>query len=79
MEFLVKYFALFHLFGVIGSFGWFWMENHHQNTHLMLEFFKGSFLVLNFSYYKLMTFLMLLYVILLSTLNVVRHLIFGNN
>ena len=47
---------------------------------------KGPFLVLYFSYYTLMTFLMMLSVILLSmlmillsTLNVIRHLICGNN
>ena len=47
---------------------------------------QGSFLVLHFSYYTLMNFLMMLSVILLSmlmillsTLNVIRHLICGNN
>ena len=47
---------------------------------------KGLFLVLHFSYYTLISFLMMLSVILLSmlmillsTLNVIRHLIFGNN
>ena len=47
---------------------------------------KGSFLVLYFSYYTLMNFLKMLFVILLSmlmillsTLNVNRHLICGNN
>ena len=47
---------------------------------------QGLFLVLHFSYYALMTFLMMLSVILLSmltillsTLNVIRHLICGNN
>ena len=34
----------------------------------MLEFLKGPFLFLHFSYYRLMTFLMLLRVILLSML-----------
>ena len=52
----------------------------------MLEFLKGPFLVLHFSYYTLMTFLMMLSVILLSMLmillsilSVIRHLICGNN
>ena len=52
----------------------------------MLEFLKASFLVLQLSYYALTTFLMMLSVtlvsmlmILLSTLNVIRHLISGNN
>ena len=50
------------------------------------EYLKGAFLVLHSSYYTLMTFLMMLSVILLSmlmilpsTLNVIRHLICGNN
>ena len=85
-EFLVRYLALFLLFLVIGSFGLFWMGNLHKNIQLMLAFLKGLFLVLHFSYYTLMTFLMMLSVILLSmlmillsTLNVIRHLICGNN
>ena len=52
----------------------------------MLEFFKTAFLVLHFSYYTLMTFLMMLseillsmLMILLSILSVIRHLICGNN
>ena len=58
----------------------------HKNIQLMLEFLKAPFLVLHFSYYTLMTFLMMLSVILLSMLmillcilNVIRHLICGNN
>ena len=56
-----------------------------KNIQLMLKFIKGPFLVLHFSYYTLMTLLMTLSVILLfmlmllSTLNVIRHLICGNN
>ena len=60
------------LFSVIDSFGWFCMES--------------LLLVLHFSYYTSMTFLMMLYVILLSmlmillsTLSVIRHQIYGNN
>ena len=86
MEFQVRYLALFLLFLVIGGFGVFWMGNFHKNMQLVLVFLKGLFLVLHFSYYTLMTFLMMLSVILLSmlmillsTLNVIRHLIFGNN
>ena len=52
----------------------------------MLEFLKAPFLVLQFSYYTLITFLMMLSVILLSMLmillsvvSVIRHLICGNN
>ena len=74
------------LFSVIGSFGWFWMGSIHKNIQLMLGFLKGPFLVLHFSCYALLTFLMMFSVILLSmltillsTLNVTRHLICGNN
>ena len=86
MEFQVRYLALFLLFSVIGAFGSFWMGNLHKNFQLLLEFLMGLFLVLHFSYYTLMTFLVMLSVILLSmliillsTLNVIRHLIRGNN
>ena len=79
-------FGLFLLLSVIDGFKLFWMENLHKNIQLMLVFLKGLFLVLHFSYYTLMTFLMMLSVILLSmlmillsTLNVIRHLICGNN
>ena len=44
------------------------MGSLHKNIQLMLEFLKGPFLVLHFSYYKLMTFLMMLSVILLFLL-----------
>ena len=51
MEFQVRYLGLFLYFSVIGGFGWFWM----RNIQLMLEFLKSQFLVLPFSYYKLLT------------------------
>ena len=86
MEFQVRYLTLFLLFSVIGGFWRFWMGNLHKNTQLMLEFFQGPFLVLHFSYYTLMSFLMMLslillsmLMILLSTFNVIRHLVCGNN
>ena len=86
MEFQVRYLASFLLFWVIDSFKWFWMGSLHMNIQLMLEFLKAPFLVLHFSYYTLMTFLMILSVILLSMLmkllsiqSVIRHLIGGNN
>ena len=79
-------FGLILLFLVIGGFGSFWIGSLHKNIQLMLVFLKGLFLVLHFSYYTLMTFLMMLSVtllsmlmILLSTLNAIRHLICGNN
>ena len=86
IEFQVRYLALFLLFSVIDNFEWFWMESLHKNIQLMLEFLKAPFLVLHFSYYTLMTFLMMLSVILLSMLmillsilSVIRYLICGNN
>ena len=85
MEFQVRYLALFLLFSVIDGFEWFWMESLHKNIQLMLEFLKAPFLVLHFSCFTLMTFLMMLSVIasmltiLLSNLSVNRHLICGNN
>ena len=75
------------IFGLISSF----LSNRqfrvvHKNINLMLEFLKSLYLVLHFSYYTLMTFLMMLSVILLSilmillsTLNAVRHLTCGSN
>ena len=82
----VRYLALFLLFLVRGGFGLFLMGNLHKNIQLMLVFLKGLFVVLHFSYYTLMTLLMMLSVILLymlmillSTLNVIRQLISGNN
>ena len=80
MEFQVRHLALFLLFSVIDGFEWFWMESLHKNIQLMLEFLKGPFLVLHFSYYTSMTFLMMLsmivlsiLMILLSILIVIRH------
>ena len=75
-------FGLISSFLVIGGCGSFWMGNFHKNIQLMLVFLKGLFLPYN----TLMTFLMMLSVILLSmlmillsTLNAIRHLICGNN
>ena len=85
MEFQVRYLALFLLFSVIDDFEWFWMESLHKNIQLMREFLKAPFLVLHFSFYTLMIFLMLsvillsMLMILLSILSVIGHLICGNN
>ena len=83
---LLHKFKSYGYFLVIGGFRLFWMGNPHKNIELMLVFLKGLLLVLHFSYYTLMTFLMMLSVILLSmlmillsTLSVIRHLICGNN
>ena len=81
-----RYLALFLLFSLIDSFGWFLMESLPKNIQLMLEFLKAALLLLHFSFYTLMTFLMMVPVILLfmlmillSTLNVIGHLTYGNN
>ena len=61
------------------------MGSLNKNIQLMLEFLKIPFLVLHFSYYTLITSLMMLSVILismliiLSILRVISHLICGNN
>ena len=68
MEFQVRYLALFLLFSVVDGFEWFWMESLHKNIQLLLEFLKAPFLLLHFSCYTLITFLMMLSVILLSML-----------
>ena len=86
MEFQIRYLALLCLFSVINNFKYFWMGSTHKNTQLMLEFLKAPLLVLHFSYYRLITFLMMLSMILLSmlmillyTLNMIWHLFCGNN
>ena len=85
MEFQVRYSALFLFFSVIDRFEWFYMGNLHKNIQLMMEFLKVPFLVLYFSYYTLIAFLMMLPVILpymlmilLSTPFKISHLICGN-
>ena len=60
LEYQFRYLALFLLFSVIDNFRWFSVGSLHKNFQLMLEFFKASFLLLYFSYYTLMTFLMML-------------------
>ena len=70
MELQVRYLTLCLLFSVIGDFGWFWIGTLNKDIQLMLEFHKGAFLLLHFSYYTLMTFLMML-IILPFTLNVI--------
>ena len=79
-------FGLISSFLRIGDFKWFWMERLHKNIQLMRGFLKAPFVVLHFSYYTLMTFLMMLSVILppmlmilLSNLSVIGHLICSNN
>ena len=74
MEFQVRYLVLFFLFSVIDGFEWFWMGSLHKNIQLMLEFLKAPFLVLHFSFYALMTFLMLS-AILLSMLMMILSIL----
>ena len=71
MEFQIRFLALFCLFSVIDSYQWFWMGSYHNNILLMLEFLRTPLLVLHVFYYKLMTFLMMLNIILLSMLMIV--------
>ena len=85
-QFLVRHQVLFCLFLVTDGFRWIQMGRFCKNIQLMLLFLKTRFLVLRFSYYRSMTFLFMLQVILssmlmmlLSSLNVIRHLICGNN
>ena len=86
IKYWVRYLTFFRLFSVINDFERFWMGCLHKNIQSMLKFLKAPFLVLHVSYYILMTFLMMLsvkllsmLVIQLSTLSVIRHLIFGSN
>ena len=87
MEIQVRYLALFLLFLVKDGLEWFLMGSLNKNIQLILEFLKAPFLAIQFFCYTLMTlFLMMVSVILvsmqmilLSTLSVIRHLIFGNN
>ena len=75
MEFQVRYLVLFLLFSVIDGFKWFWMGSLLKNIQLMLEFLKAPFLVLHFSFYTLMTFLMMLSVILPSKLMILLSIL----
>ena len=68
MEFQMRCLALVLLFAVIGGFEWLWIGSLEKNIQLILEFPKGSFLVLHFFFYALMTFLVMLSVILISML-----------
>ena len=67
------------------SFERFWMRSLQKNIQLILELLKAPFLVLHFSYYTLMTIVMLSVIflstlmILFSILSVIRHRMCGNN
>ena len=86
MEVQIRYLVLFRHLSVIDGFKWFLIGNLHKKIQLMVEFLKAPDLVLHFSCYTLMTFMVMLSVIFLSmlmillfNLSVIRHLIFGNN
>ena len=67
LEFLVGYLAFIHHFLSTDGFDCFcWMGSLPNNIQLMLLFFEAPFLVLPFSYYTLMIFLVILFIMLLS-------------
>ena len=81
VEFLVRYLDFLCLFSVIDGFEWFFMGSLHKNIQLMQDCLKAPFLVLHFFNYASMTFLIMLYIILLSmlfillsTLSAIRYL-----
>ena len=71
MEFQVRSLVLFLLFSVIRRLRRLYTESFYENIQLVLEFLIAPLLVLHFSYYTLMTFL-ILSVILLSILMIVH-------
>ena len=62
-------FHLFFLLLVMCNFQWFWMAIIHRNIELMLEFIRFH----SWSYYTLMTFLMMLSIILLLSTLMILH------
>ena len=54
------------------------MGSLYKNIQLMLEFLKGLFLVLHFSCYRLITFLMMLSLILLSMLMILLSTLYSD-
>ena len=85
-EFQVGFLPLFCHFLITNNLDWFWIGCRHKNIMLILVFLKTPFLIPHFSYYKIMTFLDMLSVILLSipiklisTLSVTRLVICGKN
>ena len=88
MLFLVLVSMLMIILSILGlnGFEYFWMESLHRSFLLVLEFFKGPFMVLHFSCYILMPFLMMLSLVLVSMLmillsiqGVIRYLICGSS
>ena len=64
IEFQVRYLTLLLFFSVLDDLKWFLMASLHKNIQLILELLMGPFLVLHFSYYTLIIFLMMLSVML---------------
>ena len=67
-DFQVGYLTLFHLVLVIDSLEFIWMGRPCKNIQVILEFFEAAALVQHFSFYTIMTHLIMLSVILLSLL-----------
>ena len=85
IRFQVGYLTLSPHFLVIHGFESLWMGNLRKNIQLMLLFFKAPYLVILFSYYLSMAFLMIVSATLLSlqmallyTLCVIRLMIWDN-
>ena len=82
IEVLISYLTLICLFSIIDSFEWFCMGSRCRNIQLILVLLKAPSFVLHFSHCTLITFLMvlsLILTILLSTLNVIKHMVCDNN
>ena len=84
---VIAYFGWFWMGNLIKNIHFFFIRVFFCFFHqLMVDILEGLFFVQHFSYYTLINFRMMLSVILLSiltivlsTLNVIRHLICGNN
>lgn len=85
LNFLVVYWAFFHLFSVIKSFTWFWVGSLPKSIQQMLELIKPSLLILHFSYIN--NIMMMMWSVILrrmlmiphSNASVTKHLICYNN
>ena len=83
MEFKARYSALFCHYSLIEGFRWLWMERLCKSIQLIMVFLKAPFLLINFFYHLLMTFLMMpsvklvsMLMILHSTLTMTWHMHF---